>query len=52
MVIRTLVGLMIVVFGSNKFLNFMPQPTEVPEQMGALMGIPMGSRFIEHRWYF
>lgn len=34
MIIRILVGLMMVIFGANKFLNFMPQPTEVPEQMG------------------
>ena len=46
LVIRILVGLLMVVFGANKFLNFMPQPTEIPEQMGALMGILMNSPFM------
>ena len=46
MIIRILVGLMMVVFGANKFLNFMPQPTEVPEQMGVLMGLLMSSPFM------
>jgi putative oxidoreductase len=46
LVVRILVGLMMVVFGANKFLNFMPQPTEIPEQMGALMGILMNSPFM------
>ncbi|MEN8731998.1 MAG: DoxX family protein [Bacteroidia bacterium] len=46
LVVRILVGLIMVVFGANKFLNFMPQPTEIPEQMGALMGILMTSPFM------
>ncbi|MFB1003077.1 MAG: DoxX family protein [Bacteroidia bacterium] len=46
MIIRILVGLMMVIFGANKFLNFMPQPTEVPEQMGVLMGLLMSSPFM------
>lgn len=46
MVIRVLVGLLMIVFGANKFLNFMPQPTEIPEQMGTLMGILMSSPFM------
>lgn len=48
LVIRILVGLAMLVFGANKFLNFMPQPEpgEFGAQMGDLMGILMSSPFM------
>jgi len=35
--LQMFVGLMLVVFGSNGFLHFMPMP-EMPQAMGAFMG--------------
>lgn len=37
MVVRILLGLILLVFGLNKFLQFMPMPETTPEA-GALMG--------------
>lgn len=45
MVIRILLGLGLVVFGSNKFLGFMPMPEHVGEA-GAFMGALAGSGYI------
>ena len=46
MVIRILVGLMMAVFGLNKFLNFMPAPEGMGEQMAALMDVFTHSPFM------
>ena len=43
--LRILTGLMLVVFGANKFFNFMPQPEPTPE-LGAAFGALMGTAFI------
>ena len=45
LVIRILLGLMLVVFGLNKFLQFMPMPEMNPEA-GALMGAFVNSGYI------
>jgi uncharacterized membrane protein YphA (DoxX/SURF4 family) len=48
LIIRILVGLAMVVFGANKFLNFMPQPdpATIPADMMTLMGVLMSSPFM------
>lgn len=38
MVARILLGLILVIFGLNKFLQFMPAPTDMPAAAGAFMG--------------
>jgi len=43
--IRVLLGLMLVVFGLNKFLNFMPMPP-MPEAAGEFMGALAKSGYI------
>lgn len=45
MIARYLLGLAMLVFGANKFLNFMPAP-ELPEAAGAFMGALAGSGYI------
>lgn len=42
---RLLLGLSMLIFGANKFLNFMPAP-ELPESAGAFMGALAGSGYI------
>jgi len=44
MITRILLGLMLVVFGLNKFLQFMPMPP-MPEQAGAFMGALMATGY-------
>lgn len=47
--IRTLMGLAFVVFGSNAFLNFIPQPTTpLPEKATAFAGALMASGYMMH----
>ena len=46
LVIRILVGLMMVIFGANKFLNFMPAPEGLSEQMATVMGVLTNSPFM------
>ena len=43
--LRIALGLMLVVFGANKFLNFMPAPEPTPE-LGAAFGALIGTAFI------
>ena len=38
MIARVLLGLVFFVFGLNGFLNFIPQPKELPEGVASLMG--------------
>lgn len=37
-VISLIFGLLFIVFGLNKFMNFMPAPEKMPEKMMAVMG--------------
>ena len=45
LIVRVVLGLMLVVFGLNKFLQFMPVPP-MPEAAGALMGALVTSGYI------
>ena len=45
MAVRLLLGLMMLIFGINKFLNFLPMP-EIPGDGGTLMGIYFTSGFM------
>jgi len=45
MVLRILLGLILVVFGANKFFDFMPH-MEMPEAAGNLMGAMMASGYM------
>lgn len=40
-VLSILFGLFFIVFGSNKFLQFMPMPEDIPENLANLMGAMM-----------
>src|SRR5215813_2803387 len=37
-IVRILLGLMFLVFGLNGFLNFMPQPKDMPQEIVTVMG--------------
>lgn len=45
LIARILLGIGLVVFGSNKFFNFMP-PMEMPEQAGNFMGALMETGYM------
>lgn len=45
LIVRILLGLMMVVFGLNKFLHFMPMP-EMSPSMGAFMGALMDTGYL------
>ena len=45
LIIRILFGLILVIFGSNKFLHFMPMPP-MPEATGAFMGALVDSGYL------
>lgn len=45
LIIRILFGLILVIFGSNKFLHFMPMPP-MPEAAGAFMGALADSGYL------
>jgi putative oxidoreductase len=45
LVIRVLLGLILVVFGLNKFLNFMPMPP-MPDAAGEFMGALVKSGYV------
>ena len=45
LIIRILFGLILVIFGSNKFLHFMPMPS-MPEAAGAFMGALVDSGYL------
>ncbi|MGK0407169.1 MAG: putative membrane protein YphA (DoxX/SURF4 family) [Roseivirga sp.] len=45
LIVRVVLGLMLVVFGLNKFLQFMPVPP-MPEAAGAFMGALVTSGYI------
>ncbi len=44
-IIRFLLGIMLIVFGLNKFLQFMPMP-QLPDDAGAFMGALAASGYI------
>ncbi len=44
-IIRFLLGIMLIVFGLNKFLQFMPMPP-LPDDAGAFMGALVASGYI------
>lgn len=45
-VVRILLGLMFLVFGLNGFLNFIPQPKEMPQEILNVMGAMMQARYL------
>lgn len=45
LIIRILFGLILLIFGSNKFLHFMPMPP-MPEAAGAFMGALVDSGYL------
>jgi putative oxidoreductase len=44
-IIRFLLGIMLIVFGLNKFLQFMPMP-QLPDDAGAFMGALAASGYV------
>ncbi|MEO1031584.1 MAG: DoxX family membrane protein [Bacteroidota bacterium] len=46
-VLRIVFGILLVIFGSNKFLNFMPAPEEIPEQVMNYMVALSSTKTIE-----
>jgi uncharacterized membrane protein YphA (DoxX/SURF4 family) len=48
MVIRIILGLMLLVFGLNKFLNFLPAPEGMSEEAGAYFGALMSAKVIPY----
>ena len=45
-IVRILLGLMLLVFGLNGFLNFMPQPKEMPQEIMNVMGALMNAGYM------
>jgi uncharacterized membrane protein YphA (DoxX/SURF4 family) len=45
-IVRILLGLMFLVFGLNGFLNFMPAPKDIPQDMMAVMGALMKAGYM------
>jgi len=45
-IVRVLLGLMFVVFGSNAFFKFMPPPPKMPDQAAAFIAALMGSGYM------
>ena len=45
-VVRVLLGLMFLVFGLNGFLNFMPQPKDLPAEIVSVMGALMNAGYL------
>ena len=45
-IIRILLGLMFLVFGLNGFLNFMPQPKDMPQEIIMVMGALMKAGYM------
>jgi uncharacterized membrane protein YphA (DoxX/SURF4 family) len=45
-IIRVLLGLMFLVFGLNGFLNFMPAPKDMPQDIMAVMGALMKAGYM------
>ena len=45
-IVRILLGLMFLVFGLNGFLNFMPQPKDMPQEIITVMGALMKAGYM------
>src|SRR5262245_14121427 len=45
-IVRVLLGLMFLVFGLNGFLNFMPQPKDMPQEIMSVMGALMKAGYM------
>lgn len=45
-IVRILLGLAFLVFGLNGFLNFIPQPKEMPQEIMAVMGALMNAGYL------
>src|SRR5215813_5151947 len=45
-IVRILLGLMFLVFGLNGFLNFMPQPKDLPQEIITVMGALMKAGYM------
>ena len=45
-IVRVLLGLMFLVFGLNGFLNFMPQPKDLPAEILNVMGALMNAGYL------
>ena len=45
-IIRLLLGLMFLVFGMNGFLNFMPAPKDMPQDIMAVMGAMVNAGYM------
>ena len=45
-VVRVLLGLMFLLFGSNGFFNFMPAPKDMPQEIMTVMGALMKAGFM------
>jgi len=48
MVIRIILGLFLLVFGLNKFLNFLPAPEGMSEEAGAYFGALMSAKVLPY----
>ena len=46
-VIRIIFGVLLVIFGANKFLNFMPAPDEMPEPVISYMTALMSTKTLD-----
>ena len=46
LIARYLLGLAMIIFGANKFFNFMPPPPEMPEAAGSFLGALAESGYI------
>jgi len=45
-IVRILLGLMFLVFGLNGFLNFMPAPKDLPQEIVTVMGAMMNAGYL------
>src|SRR5215468_12781899 len=45
-IVRILLGLMLLVFGLNGFLNFMPQPKDMPQEIMTVVGALMKAGYM------
>src|SRR5688572_21729587 len=46
-IVRILLGLMFLIFGLNGFLNFMPAPKDMPQEIMSVMGALMSAGYMK-----
>ena len=46
-IVRIIFGILLIIFGANKFLNFMPAPQEMPEAVMNYMTALMSTKTLE-----